>query len=168
MAQLSLSSLFHPLTSSVSSVPSCPLVHCHRRILPSPFRIRAAASSSDWKPQVVVTRERGKNGKLINALVNSISLDFFCSLFQVTIYITSFTWKFHLAFGFLRLIVFFCSTWDFTIVCFIFFLRFRVRSWVSFASIIFPCLFEVLKHVLFVSCMWIDDCIFTLGICENV
>ncbi|KAK9946566.1 hypothetical protein M0R45_012024 [Rubus argutus] len=65
MAQISLSS------SPYS--PACPLLH--RRIFVPAFTIQAAATSSSSStsncnstPKVVVTRERGKNGKLINAL----------------------------------------------------------------------------------------------------
>ncbi|PON46851.1 Tetrapyrrole biosynthesis, uroporphyrinogen III synthase [Parasponia andersonii] len=59
---LSLSSASLPFTPS--SLPHCPLLH---------RRIQAASSSAvtltlTSKPKVVVTRERGKNGKLINAL----------------------------------------------------------------------------------------------------
>nr|XP_048331079.1 uroporphyrinogen-III synthase, chloroplastic isoform X2 [Ziziphus jujuba var. spinosa] len=65
MAPVSLSSvpLFPPFTVSV---PSCPLLH--RRIFSPSSTIQASSSSSALKPEVVVTRERGKNGKLINAL----------------------------------------------------------------------------------------------------
>ncbi|CAL8996453.1 unnamed protein product [Prunus brigantina] len=67
MAHLSLSSL-----SSASYSPSCPLIH--RRIFAVASRIQASSSSSSISnsnstPKVVVTRERGKNGKLISSLV---------------------------------------------------------------------------------------------------
>ncbi|PON49563.1 Tetrapyrrole biosynthesis, uroporphyrinogen III synthase [Trema orientale] len=57
-----LSSASLPFTAS--SLPHCPVLH---------RRIQAASSSAvtltlTSKPKVVVTRERGKNGKLINAL----------------------------------------------------------------------------------------------------
>ncbi|XP_043714066.1 uroporphyrinogen-III synthase, chloroplastic-like isoform X2 [Telopea speciosissima] len=61
---------------SASRLPS-PSVSCllqphHRLISPSSFRIEASSSSfalyPTQNPKVVVTRERGKNGKLINAL----------------------------------------------------------------------------------------------------
>ncbi|ONI33686.1 hypothetical protein PRUPE_1G440800 [Prunus persica] len=67
MAHLSLSSL-----SSASYSPSCPLIH--RRIFVVASRIQASSSSSssisnsNSTPKVVVTRERGKNGKLISSL----------------------------------------------------------------------------------------------------
>ncbi|KAJ7958127.1 Uroporphyrinogen-III synthase, chloroplastic-like protein [Quillaja saponaria] len=62
MARVSLSPL--------SSAPySC--LQLHRPIFLRPFRIDASSSStstSNSNPKVVLTRERGKNGKLINAL----------------------------------------------------------------------------------------------------
>ncbi|CAL8102228.1 unnamed protein product [Prunus armeniaca] len=68
MAHLSLSSL-----SSASYSPSCPLIH--RRIFAVASRIQASSSSSSSSisnsnstPKVVVTREHGKNGKLISSL----------------------------------------------------------------------------------------------------
>ncbi|BBG95278.1 uroporphyrinogen-III synthase family protein [Prunus dulcis] len=71
MAHLSLSSL-----SSASYPPSCPLIH--RRIFVVASRIHASSSSSSSSisnsnstPKVVVTRERGKNGKLISSLAGN-------------------------------------------------------------------------------------------------
>uniref|UniRef100_A0A2N9HSA6 Uroporphyrinogen-III synthase n=1 Tax=Fagus sylvatica TaxID=28930 RepID=A0A2N9HSA6_FAGSY len=65
---LSTFSLSPPSTSS----SSCPQLH-RRRIFLSTLRFEAASSSSssstpNSNPKVVVTRERGKNGKLIKAL----------------------------------------------------------------------------------------------------
>ncbi|XP_020534877.1 uroporphyrinogen-III synthase, chloroplastic isoform X2 [Jatropha curcas] len=60
-----------PLPPTASSAPC---LHLHGRIYFPPSSIRASSSSSSsssfssLKPKVVVTRERGKNGKLINAL----------------------------------------------------------------------------------------------------
>lgn len=70
MAHLSLSSLSS--LSSASYSLSCPLIH--RRIFVVASRIQASSSSSSISnsnstPKVVVTRERGKNGKLISSLV---------------------------------------------------------------------------------------------------
>ncbi|GMY28601.1 uroporphyrinogen-III synthase, chloroplastic isoform X2 [Fagus crenata] len=67
---LSTLSLSPPPSTSSSS---CPQLH-RRRIFLSTLRFEAASSSSssstpNSKPKVVVTRERGKNGKLIKALV---------------------------------------------------------------------------------------------------
>lgn len=72
MAGVSLSSVSRPFTASV---PQFPLLQ--RRIFGSCSIAQAASSSSAMtltltstsKPKVVVTRELGKNGKLINALV---------------------------------------------------------------------------------------------------
>lgn len=66
MAPISLSSVGPPLTATV---PPCLLLH--RRIFSPSSTTQAASSSSSssLNPKVVVTRERGKNGKLINALV---------------------------------------------------------------------------------------------------
>ncbi|KAK4860254.1 hypothetical protein QYF36_020036 [Acer negundo] len=58
----SLSLLFPVRATVISSRP-----RLHRRLLLQLKRIRAS-STSDSNPKVVVTRERGKNGKLINAL----------------------------------------------------------------------------------------------------
>ncbi|KAI3889788.1 hypothetical protein MKX03_033826 [Papaver bracteatum] len=61
----SSSSCFSSSSSSVSQFSS------HRKFLPKSVKIRAASSSSSdssLKPKVVVTREQGKNVKLINAL----------------------------------------------------------------------------------------------------
>ncbi|XP_062159127.1 uroporphyrinogen-III synthase, chloroplastic isoform X2 [Alnus glutinosa] len=62
-----------PPSTSASSSSSRPQLH--QRGFPSTFRIRASSSSSSSdssastsSPRVVVTRERGKNGKLIKAL----------------------------------------------------------------------------------------------------
>lgn len=79
MAPISLSSFSRP----PSVVPS-PCLQLYRRILlprrtlscSSSTSISSASitSSSTSAPEVVVTRERGKNGKLVNALVSSRSL----------------------------------------------------------------------------------------------
>ncbi|KAF3446692.1 hypothetical protein FNV43_RR11872 [Rhamnella rubrinervis] len=61
MAPISLSSVGPPFTATV---PPCLLLH--RRIFSPSSTIQAASSSLN--PKVVVTRERGKNGKLIKAL----------------------------------------------------------------------------------------------------
>ncbi|KAM1134057.1 hypothetical protein ACFX19_043939 [Malus domestica] len=67
MAHLCLSSLSPPISYS----PSCPPFH--RRIFVVASRIHAASATSTSishaQPKVVVTRERGKNGKLIASLV---------------------------------------------------------------------------------------------------
>ncbi|XP_059637099.1 uroporphyrinogen-III synthase, chloroplastic isoform X2 [Cornus florida] len=64
MSPLSLSTLSPlPPPSSSSSSPQL-----HRRIFFRSLRVEASSSSSNFSPKVVVTRERGKNGKLINAL----------------------------------------------------------------------------------------------------
>ncbi|XP_062100213.1 uroporphyrinogen-III synthase, chloroplastic isoform X2 [Humulus lupulus] len=66
MAGLSLSSL-----SPASLPPHCPLLHRRTRFFAHCSTIQAASSSSSaltLNPKVVVTREHGKNGKLINAL----------------------------------------------------------------------------------------------------
>jgi len=69
----SLCALFPPSTSASSSSSRPQL---HQRGFPSTFRIRSSSSysssdssASTSSPRVVVTRERGKNGKLIKALV---------------------------------------------------------------------------------------------------
>ncbi|CBI19567.3 hypothetical protein VitviT2T_027615 [Vitis vinifera] len=64
MAHLSLSSLSPPPSSS-----SSPPLRLHGRIF-SPFcRVQVSSSSTSYlQPKVVVTREHGKNGKLINVL----------------------------------------------------------------------------------------------------
>ncbi|KAK9271018.1 hypothetical protein L1049_026606 [Liquidambar formosana] len=68
MAQISLSSLSPP-SSSAATVSSLQL---RRRIFLRSLNVQASASSSSsslhLKPKVVVTRERGKNAKLVNAL----------------------------------------------------------------------------------------------------
>lgn len=89
---LRLSGLADPNTSPMAIAPQSPssppiLV---RPSLPSPspplywhlppvcrfasIKFSVASSSSLSHPKVIVTRERGKNGKLINALVLSLSL----------------------------------------------------------------------------------------------
>ncbi|KAM5565640.1 uroporphyrinogen-III synthase, chloroplastic [Rosa sericea] len=60
MAQISLS-------ASSPYSPSCPLLH-RRIFLPCAFSIQAASNSNSPPPKVVVTRERGKNAKLITSL----------------------------------------------------------------------------------------------------
>ncbi|PSS31403.1 Uroporphyrinogen-III synthase [Actinidia chinensis var. chinensis] len=67
MAQVSLSSLSPPPPPSWSSSP----LQLRRRVFFRGFTAKASSSSlacSRSDPKVVVTRERGKNGKLINAL----------------------------------------------------------------------------------------------------
>lgn len=73
MAHLSLSSLSPPPSSS-----SSPPLRLHGRIF-SPFcRVQVSSSSTSYlQPKVVVTREHGKNGKLINVLVRLFSFLFF-------------------------------------------------------------------------------------------
>ncbi|KAM6543292.1 hypothetical protein CsatB_007739 [Cannabis sativa] len=69
MAALSLSSLSLPFTAPLP--PHSPLLHRRTRIFAHSSTIQPASSSSSVltsSPKVVVTRERGKNGKLINAL----------------------------------------------------------------------------------------------------
>ncbi|XP_024161452.1 uroporphyrinogen-III synthase, chloroplastic isoform X2 [Rosa chinensis] len=61
MAQISLSS------SSPYSPSSCPLIH-RRIFVPCAFSIQATSTSNSQPPKVVVTRERGKNAKLITSL----------------------------------------------------------------------------------------------------
>ncbi|RZC45624.1 hypothetical protein C5167_038577 [Papaver somniferum] len=71
MALISLLSLSSSSSSSscFSSSSSLSQFSSHRKFLPKPVKIRAASSSdSSLKPKVVVTREQGKNVKLINAL----------------------------------------------------------------------------------------------------
>ena len=83
--QVSLSSLSlspPPSTSAAAASSSSSSSHCsqRRRIFLSTLRFEAAsslsASTPNSKAKVVVTRERGKNGKLIKALVcySSLSL----------------------------------------------------------------------------------------------
>ncbi|CAK9159172.1 unnamed protein product [Ilex paraguariensis] len=71
MSQFSLSTVSLPPPSSSSSTSSA-LQVCNQRIFFRSFGVqdcyRFSSSSSCSKPKVVVTRERGKNGKLINAL----------------------------------------------------------------------------------------------------
>ncbi|XP_062024948.1 uroporphyrinogen-III synthase, chloroplastic isoform X1 [Rosa rugosa] len=53
---------------SLSSSSSCPLIH-RRIFLPCAFSIQATSTTSNSQPpKVVVTRERGKNAKLITSL----------------------------------------------------------------------------------------------------
>ncbi|KAM3710466.1 hypothetical protein ACB094_01G033500 [Castanea mollissima] len=72
--QVSLSSLSLSLSPPSSTSSSSSASHCsqRRRIFLSTLRFEAASSSSastpNSKAKVVVTRERGKNGKLIKAL----------------------------------------------------------------------------------------------------
>ncbi|KAM3758306.1 hypothetical protein ACB098_01G033000 [Castanea mollissima] len=72
--QVSLSSLWLSLSPPSSTSSSSSASHCseRRRIFLSTLRFEAASSSSastpNSKAKVVVTRERGKNGKLIKAL----------------------------------------------------------------------------------------------------
>ncbi|RZC67258.1 hypothetical protein C5167_010948 [Papaver somniferum] len=71
MALISLLSLSSSSSSSscFSSSSSLSQFSSHRKFLLKPVKIRAASSSdSSLKPKVVVTREQGKNVKLINAL----------------------------------------------------------------------------------------------------
>ncbi|KAJ6722464.1 UROPORPHYRINOGEN-III SYNTHASE CHLOROPLASTIC [Salix koriyanagi] len=62
-------SLAPSLSSSSSSSSSSSCLQLHRRFFSPSLRTSASASStSNSVPEVVVTRERGKNGKLIKAL----------------------------------------------------------------------------------------------------
>ncbi|KAH7526809.1 hypothetical protein JRO89_XSUnG0053200 [Xanthoceras sorbifolium] len=64
MAPVSLSSISPPFPVPATVISSRPRLH--RRLILQLKKVRA--STSDSNPKVVVTRERGKNGKLINAL----------------------------------------------------------------------------------------------------
>ncbi|GMP44164.1 hypothetical protein CsSME_00013220 [Camellia sinensis var. sinensis] len=76
MAHFSLSSLSPPPPPSSSSSSSSSSRQLQRRVFFRSFTVQSSSSSSSSssvsglssKPKVVVTRERGKNGKLINAL----------------------------------------------------------------------------------------------------
>ena len=80
MAYLSLSSLSPPPSSSSSSSSSSYLPLQLRGRIFSPFsrvQVSSSSSTSYLQPKVVVTREYGKNGKLINVLVRLSSFLFF-------------------------------------------------------------------------------------------
>ncbi|KAL6995559.1 uroporphyrinogen-III synthase [Sarracenia purpurea var. burkii] len=71
MAQFSLFSLSPPPPPSPSSSSSSSALQLRRHVFFRSFPAQASSSSSESshsKPKVVVTRERGKNGKLVSAL----------------------------------------------------------------------------------------------------